>query len=104
MSIHDGRHDIAVIGAGAAGLAAAIFAAEAAAKGDRPRRIVLFDGAKTIGAKILLSGGGRCNVTHDVVGRLTCTVPRNTSSTSAITRMRAGPMSGHWRGDFRTCL
>lgn len=67
MSIHDGRHDIAVIGAGAAGLAAAIFAAESAAKGDRPRRIVLFDGAKTIGAKILLSGGGRCNVTHDVV-------------------------------------
>ncbi|HKP00221.1 MAG TPA: NAD(P)/FAD-dependent oxidoreductase, partial [Nitrospiraceae bacterium] len=67
MSIHDGRHDIAVIGAGAAGLAAAIFAAEAAAKGSRQRRIVLFDGAKTIGAKILLSGGGRCNVTHDVV-------------------------------------
>ena len=67
MSIHDGRHDIAVIGAGAAGLAAAIFAAEAAAKGDRPRRIVLFDGAETIGAKILISGGGRCNVTHDVV-------------------------------------
>lgn len=67
MSIHDGRHDIAVIGAGAAGLAAAIFAAEAAVKGGRPRRIVLFDGAKTIGAKILLSGGGRCNVTHDVV-------------------------------------
>lgn len=28
---------------------------------------MLFDGAKTIGAKILLSGGGRCNVTHDVV-------------------------------------
>lgn len=67
MSIHDGRHDIAVIGAGAAGLAAAIFAAETAAQGDRPRRIVLLDGAKTIGAKILLSGGGRCNVTHDVV-------------------------------------
>jgi len=67
MSIHDDRHAIAVIGAGAAGLAASIFAAEAAAKGDRPRRIVLFDGAKTIGAKILISGGGRCNVTHDVV-------------------------------------
>jgi hypothetical protein len=60
-------HDVAVIGAGAAGLAASIFAAEAAAKGDRPQRIVLLDGAKTIGAKILVSGGGRCNVTHDVV-------------------------------------
>ena len=60
-------YDVAVIGAGAAGLAASIFAAEAAAKGDRPQNIVLLDGAKTIGAKILVSGGGRCNVTHDVV-------------------------------------
>jgi len=60
-------HDVAVIGAGAAGLAASIFTAEAAVKGDRAQRIVLLDGAKTIGAKILVSGGGRCNVTHDVV-------------------------------------
>ena len=60
-------HDIAVVGAGAAGLAASIFAAEAVAKGDVQRRIVLLDGAKTIGAKILVSGGGRCNVTHEVV-------------------------------------
>src|SRR5512138_493788 len=67
MSIHGDRPDVAVIGAGAAGLAASIFAAEAAAKAYRPRRIVLLDGAKAIGAKILVSGGGRCNVTHDVV-------------------------------------
>jgi predicted Rossmann fold flavoprotein len=67
MSIYDDMHDVAVVGAGAAGLAVSIFAAEAAAKGDRPQRIVLLDGAKTIGAKILVSGGGRCNVTHDVV-------------------------------------
>jgi predicted Rossmann fold flavoprotein len=67
MSIHDDMHDVAVIGAGAAGLAASIFAAEAAAKSDRPQRIVLLDGVKTIGAKILVSGGGRCNVTHEVV-------------------------------------
>jgi len=67
MSIHDDRHDVAVVGAGAAGLAAAIFAAESAAKGDRAQRIVLLDGVKTIGAKILVSGGGRCNVTHEVV-------------------------------------
>jgi predicted Rossmann fold flavoprotein len=58
--------DLAIIGAGAAGLAAAIFAGEAA-QGSGPRTIVLLDGAKTIGAKILVSGGGRCNVTHDVV-------------------------------------
>ena len=67
MSIYDDMHDVAVIGAGAAGLAASIFLAEATAKGDHPQRIVLLDGAKTIGAKILVSGGGRCNVTHEVV-------------------------------------
>ena len=55
--------DLCVIGAGAAGLAAGIFAAE-----QNPRlTLELLDGAKTIGAKILVSGGGRCNVTHDVM-------------------------------------
>ena len=29
--------------------------------------ILCLDGAKTLGAKILVAGGGRCNVTHDVV-------------------------------------
>ncbi|MFI5366855.1 MAG: NAD(P)/FAD-dependent oxidoreductase [Candidatus Binatia bacterium] len=57
--------DIAVIGAGAAGLAAGIFAAEAAGTGAL--HIVLLDGAEKIGAKILISGGGRCNVTHDEI-------------------------------------
>jgi predicted Rossmann fold flavoprotein len=47
-----------VVGAGAAGLMAAIQAA-------RPgTRVVLLDGARTLGAKILVAGGGRCNVTH----------------------------------------
>ncbi len=67
MSTCDDRHDVAVIGAGAAGLTASIFAAEAAAKDGLSLRIVLLDGAKTLGAKILVSGGGRCNVTHDIV-------------------------------------
>jgi hypothetical protein len=56
--------DIAIIGAGAAGLAAGIFAAETApAKGDTPQ-VSILDTARKIGAKILVSGGGRCNVTH----------------------------------------
>ena len=55
--------DIAIVGAGAAGLATAIFARRA-----RPdRRVVLLESARTIGAKILVSGGGRCNVTNAVV-------------------------------------
>ncbi|HEX8324180.1 MAG TPA: NAD(P)/FAD-dependent oxidoreductase [Tepidisphaeraceae bacterium] len=53
--------DVVIIGGGAAGLTAAIFAAENAPAG---RRIVVLDGAKVLGAKILVSGGGRCNVTH----------------------------------------
>ncbi|MCA9420711.1 MAG: NAD(P)/FAD-dependent oxidoreductase [Nitrospira sp.] len=52
--------DIAIIGAGAAGLAAGIFAAET----NPNLSIALLDSAKTIGAKILVSGGGRCNVTN----------------------------------------
>ncbi len=61
----DSIADICIIGAGSAGLAAAIFAGQAPAA--RSRTIVVLDGAKTIGAKILVSGGGRCNVTHDEV-------------------------------------
>ncbi len=53
--------DTLVIGAGAAGLFAAIHAARAGA------RVIVLDGARTIGAKILVAGGGRCNVTHHAV-------------------------------------
>ena len=56
-------YDIAIIGAGAAGLTAAIFARRTAPSA----RIVALDGAPRIGAKILISGGGRCNVTHHAV-------------------------------------
>ncbi len=59
--------DIAIVGAGAAGLAAAIFAAEAfhGTASDRlATRIVVLESARSVGAKILISGGGRCNVTH----------------------------------------
>jgi predicted Rossmann fold flavoprotein len=55
--------DIAVVGAGAAGLMAAIFAARSAPG----KRVTAIDGATKIGAKILIAGGGRCNVTHDAV-------------------------------------
>ncbi len=55
--------DVAIIGAGAAGLAAVIFARRAAPH----LRVVVFDGARSPGAKILVSGGSRCNVTNAVV-------------------------------------
>src|SRR5574341_178065 len=57
------RVDLAIVGAGAAGLMAAIQAGRA-----RPgRSIMALDSARRLGAKILVAGGGRCNVTHDEV-------------------------------------
>lgn len=54
---------LAVIGAGAAGLMAAITAARQAPDLE----VIAFDGAARLGAKILIAGGGRCNVTHYAV-------------------------------------
>lgn len=53
--------DVVIVGAGAAGLFAGVFAARAG------RRVCVLEGAAKLGAKILVSGGGRCNVTHDEV-------------------------------------
>lgn len=51
---------MAIIGAGAAGLMTAIWTAR-----RRPElRVVALDGAARLGAKILVAGGGRCNVTN----------------------------------------
>jgi predicted Rossmann fold flavoprotein len=50
-----------VVGAGAAGLLAAIFAAE------RDRQVVLLERTRDGGRKILVSGGGRCNVLPSAV-------------------------------------
>jgi predicted Rossmann fold flavoprotein len=55
--------DIAIVGAGAAGLATAIFARRL----NPSRSVVLLDGAAKPGAKILVSGGARCNVTNVIV-------------------------------------
>lgn len=56
--------DVLVIGTGAAGLFAAAWAGRAARDAGQPLTIVAVDGAKKLGAKILVAGGGRCNVTH----------------------------------------
>ena len=65
------QFDLAIVGAGAAGLFAAIWAGrtlrDARAPGSPPLRIIALDGAKKLGAKILVAGGGRCNVTHHQV-------------------------------------
>src|SRR5881409_1860564 len=38
-----------------------------AARAAPGHRVVCLDGANRLGAKILIAGGGRCNVTHHVV-------------------------------------
>src|SRR5205807_7244387 len=50
--------DIVVLGAGAAGLVAALRAAELG------RRVLLLEKNRKPGVKILMSGGTRCNLTH----------------------------------------
>jgi predicted Rossmann fold flavoprotein len=55
--------DVAVVGAGAAGLATAIFTR----RQNRSRSVVLIEGARKPGAKILVSGGSRCNLSNTVV-------------------------------------
>jgi predicted Rossmann fold flavoprotein len=52
-----------VVGAGAAGLATAIFTRRA----SPDCAVLLLEGAKRPGAKILVSGGSRCNVTNAIV-------------------------------------
>ena len=55
--------DVAIVGAGAAGLATSIFTKQLSSV----RSVVLIDGAARPGAKILVSGGARCNVTNQIV-------------------------------------
>ena len=50
--------DVVIVGAGAAGLMCAITA------GNRGRRVLLIEHNDQAGAKILISGGGRCNFTN----------------------------------------
>ena len=52
------RYDVIIIGAGAAGLMCALTA------GGLGKRVLLLERNKKPGAKILISGGGRCNFTN----------------------------------------
>ena len=56
-------YDVAVIGAGAAGMMCAAVA------GQRGARVVLIDHASKLAEKIRISGGGRCNFTNVEAGR-----------------------------------
>lgn len=53
------HYDLIVIGAGAAGLMASIQA------GERGLKVLLLEKGEKAGRKILISGGGRCNITNN---------------------------------------
>ncbi|MBD3762546.1 NAD(P)/FAD-dependent oxidoreductase [Rhizorhabdus sp.] len=55
-------YDVIILGAGAAGMMCALTA------GQRGRRVLLLDHLDRAGAKILISGGGRCNFTNVEAG------------------------------------
>jgi len=55
--------DVVIVGAGAAGLMCAKVA------GQRGLRVLLLEHNDRPGAKILISGGGRCNFTKPALGR-----------------------------------
>jgi predicted Rossmann fold flavoprotein len=58
VSVGEPSYDVIVAGGGAAGLMCALRA------GQRGRRVLVLDHADTVGKKILISGGGRCNFTN----------------------------------------
>jgi len=53
--------DVAIIGAGAAGLATGVLC------GRKGIKTLLLEGEESVGAKILMSGGGYCNITNQKV-------------------------------------
>ena len=55
--------DLVIIGAGAAGLMAA------ASAGSRGLKVLLLEKNRKLGVKILMSGGTRCNITHNCPSR-----------------------------------
>jgi len=57
----DQNYDVVVLGAGAAGLMAAFIA------GKRGRKVLVIEKSNKVGKKILMSGGGRCNFTNELV-------------------------------------
>src|SRR5258706_62818 len=56
--------DILILGAGAAGLIAAVAAGESARAAGRTRRILLVEKNRQAGIKVLVCGGGRGNLTN----------------------------------------
>jgi len=62
---HNKGKKIAVIGGGAAGMMAAIYAADVASESGEKADVTVFERNKKTGAKLRITGKGRCNVTNN---------------------------------------
>ena len=86
--------DVIVIGGGAAGMMAALSAAE------RGRSVTLLERNAKVGRKLYITGKGRCNVTNDCsVQEVLQNVPRNPKFlTSAVTRFPPEAVKAFFEG------
>lgn len=64
MQEKDTKFDVAIIGGGPAGIMAAIQASRPEGAPFGSRRVVLIEKNSKLGRKLLLTGGGRCNLTN----------------------------------------
>lgn len=64
--MHMETHKIIIVGGGAAGFFAAINAAELAQQNNKPVEVRILEFSSGILKKVKISGGGRCNVTHNL--------------------------------------
>ncbi len=62
MIVENMQFDVAILGAGAAGMMTAVVAAEGLA--GTGKRIAIFEKNIRPGIKVLVCGGGRCNFTN----------------------------------------
>ena len=87
------NNEIAVVGGGAAGMMAAIAAAE------RGARVTLLEPNERLGKKLNITGKGRCNVTNNCsMEELLANIPRNGRFLwSAFSRFNAHVNHIFWR-------
>jgi predicted Rossmann fold flavoprotein len=86
------RFDVAVVGGGAAGLAAAISAAR------RDAAVVVCDRMPRLGKKILATGGGRCNLSNEALSPAAFTSTGRNLVASVLDRFGKEDIRAFFRG------
>ncbi len=87
-NVNPKKYDVIILGAGAAGLMAAISASQ------RDRKVLVVEKSNMPGKKILMSGGGKCNFTNLSVTPENFVSQNPSFATSALSR--------YYHFDFQT--